>query len=101
MVLPGGVGTMDEFFEAITLIQNKKIYSFPLVLIDREYFKPLMHLLESMADDGMIDRSDLDLILLTDSVQEAIDYIDIHAIKKFGLDVRKLPEPIKVLGEKS
>lgn len=99
VVMPGGVGTMDEFFEAITLIQNKKIHSFPLVLIDKEYFKPLMVLLEKMVYDGMIDKCDMDLILLTDSVQEAIEYIDTHAVKKFGLDVRKIPTPIKVLGE--
>jgi len=99
VVMPGGVGTMDEFFEAITLIQNKKIHSFPLVLIDKEYFKPLMVLLENMVHDGMIDKCDMDLILLTDSVQEAIEYIDTHVVKKFGLDVRKIPTPIKVLGE--
>jgi len=69
---------------SITLIQNKKIHSFPLVLIDKEYFKPLMVLLENMVYDGMIDKCDMDLILLTDSVQEAIEYIDTHAVKKFG-----------------
>ena len=100
VVMPGGVGTMDEFFEAITLIQNKKILNFPLVLIGKEFFQPLMRFLDSMINNGMIDEKDIDLILLTDSIQEAIDYIDLHATKRFGLDVREIPRPSIILGEK-
>lgn len=100
VVMPGGVGTMDEFFEAITLIQNKKIRNFPLVLIGKEYFQPLMRFLDSMIQNGMIDKKDMDLILLTDSVQEAIDHIEFHATKRFGLDVKKIPKPSIILGEK-
>lgn len=100
VVMPGGVGTMDEFFEAITLIQNKKILSFPLVVIGKDYFRPLMGFMDSMLRDGMIDKKDIDLILLTDSVDEAIRHIDLHATKKFNLNLKKIPEPSIILGEK-
>ena len=100
VVMPGGVGTMDEFFEAITLIQNGKILNFPIVLIGREFFKPLMRFMDSMIENGMIDKKDMDLILLTDSVQEAIDHIHFHATKRFGLDVKVVPKPSIILGER-
>ncbi|MGI9533651.1 MAG: TIGR00730 family Rossman fold protein [Thermodesulfobacteriota bacterium] len=100
VVMPGGVGTMDEFFEAITLIQNKKILNFPLVLIGKRYFQPLMRFLDSMIQNGMIDKKDMDLLLLTDSIHEAIEYIDEHATKRFGLDLREIPKPSIILGEK-
>ncbi|HWP43969.1 MAG TPA: TIGR00730 family Rossman fold protein, partial [Blastocatellia bacterium] len=48
VVLPGGVGTMDELFEAVTLIQTRKILGFPIVLMDREYYEPLIHFLKRM-----------------------------------------------------
>lgn len=100
VVMPGGVGTMDEFFEAITLVQTKKILSFPLVLIGKSFFQPLMKFMDSMIEEGMIDKKDMDLILLTDSIVEACKHIELHATKKFGLDLKKIPEPSILLGEK-
>lgn len=100
VVLPGGVGTMDEFFEAITLIQTKKILSFPVVLIGKEYFQPLMGFLDTMIEEGTISPDDLELILLTDSVDEAVSHVQKHAVDKFSLDLRKIPAPSKLLGEK-
>ncbi len=99
VVMPGGVGTMDEFFEAITLIQTKKILSFPIVLIGTEFFQPLLELLQSMIDEGMIDKSDLGLILVTDSIDEAVLHIETHATNRFGLDLKKIPKPSRILGE--
>ncbi|MGH7890440.1 MAG: TIGR00730 family Rossman fold protein [Thermodesulfobacteriota bacterium] len=99
VVLPGGLGTMDELFEAITLIQNKKILNFPLVLIGKEYFEPLVNLLNYMADEGTIDRLDLELLLLTDSVDEAMTYLQEHAVEKFGLARRRALRPSRLLGE--
>ncbi|MBI2485816.1 MAG: TIGR00730 family Rossman fold protein [Deltaproteobacteria bacterium] len=99
VVLPGGVGTMDEFFEAITLIQTKKIFNFPLILMGKEYFQSLIELLEKMASKGTIDTSDLNLVLLTDSVDEAMAHLQKHAVEKFGLTRRKVPRPSKLLGE--
>jgi len=99
VVMPGGVGTMDEFFEAITLIQNKKILNFPIVLIGSEFFQPLLELLHSMIEEGMIEKSDLDLILITDSIDEAVVHIEAHATKRFGLNLKKIPKPSRILGE--
>ena len=101
VVLPGGVGTMDEFFEAITLIQTEKILSFPVVLIGKEYFEPLMKFLKSMIEEGTINANDLELILLTDSIEEAMTHIQKHAVDKFSLNLRKVPAPSKLLGEEN
>jgi len=100
VVMPGGVGTMDEFFEAITLIQNGKILNFPIVLIGRDFFRPLMRFMDSMVLNGMIDEKDMDLILLTDSVHEAVEYVKVHATRRFGLDVKPVPKPSIILGER-
>lgn len=99
VVMPGGVGTMDELFEAITLLQTKKIFSFPLVLIGKEYFQPLMNFLKNMIIEGTISTSDLELLLLTDSVDEAMEHIRLHAVEKFGLTRRKIPKPSRLLWE--
>src|ERR1044072_2781460 len=60
IVMPGGVGTMDELFEALTLIQTKKILSFPVVLMGEEYWHPLVDLLKRMVEAGTISPADLD-----------------------------------------
>ncbi len=100
IVLPGGVGTMDELFETLTLIQTKKIKDFPVVLMGVEYFTPLMEMLESMAEIGTIDRSDLNLVLLTDSVEEAVNYIEKIVSERFNLSKKYKFNPSKILGER-
>src|SRR5712675_827975 len=85
VVMQGGAGTLDELFEAITLIQTGKIKNFPVVVMGTNYWRDLLKMLEKMAGEGMIDRSDLDLIFATDSVEEAIAYIREKAITPFGL----------------
>lgn len=97
VVMPGGVGTMDELFEAVTLIQTKKIQNFPVVLMGTEYWQPLDRLLKRMAKAGTIDKTDLSLLLLTDSVDEAIDHIQKYAVQQFGL--RRVPRPSRLLRE--
>lgn len=99
IVLPGGVGTMDELFESATLIQTGKIESFPVVLIGREYYRPLTDLLEQMVLVGTIDKKDLDLILVTDSIDEAMAHIQTHAIDRFGLLRLKAPKRSILLRE--
>jgi predicted Rossmann-fold nucleotide-binding protein len=89
--MPGGVGTMDELFEAVTLIQTKKIESFPVVLMGKDYWAPLVALMHEMVEVGTISRTDLDLLLFTDSVDEAMAHIEKHAVEQFGLVRRKLP----------
>jgi uncharacterized protein (TIGR00730 family) len=75
VVMPGGIGTMDELFEALTLIQTHKIENFPVVLMGIEYYRPLMAVLVKMVAAGTISNTDLDLLLLTDSVEEAVAHI--------------------------
>lgn len=91
IVMPGGFGTLDELFESLELLQNKKILSFPLVLIGKEYWLPLATFFKEMVAVGTIDRADLDLLLLTDSVEEAMAHIRTHAIEKFGLRAARAP----------
>lgn len=97
VVMPGGVGTMDELFEAVTLIQTGKIQNFPVVLMCSDYWKPLAAFLKGMVEAGTIAASDLDLLLMTDSVDEAMAHIQEHAVKQFGLV--KQPKPSRLLGE--
>jgi uncharacterized protein (TIGR00730 family) len=97
VVMPGGLGTMDELFEALTLIQTAKIQNFPVVLMSTEFYRPLMGMLAKMVAAGTISNTDLDLLLVTDSVQEAMDHIETHAVRVFGLDGAR--HKLKVLGE--
>src|SRR5262247_2227001 len=97
VVLPGGVGTMDEFFEALTLIQTKKIKNFPIVLMGKDYYRPLIEYLEMMVREGTLGHSDLDLLMVTDSVDEAMAHIEMYAVKQFGL--RRVPKRFWMFGE--
>jgi uncharacterized protein (TIGR00730 family) len=97
VVMPGGFGTADELFEALTLIQTGKIHNFPVVLIDRQFWAPLAEMLERMVDEGLIARSDLDLLRITDDIDEAVIHIHDRAVEQFGL-AEKL-RPIRVIGE--
>jgi uncharacterized protein (TIGR00730 family) len=100
VVMPGGAGTLDELFEAVTLIQTGKIKNFPIVIMGTEYWKELLHFIETMAQRGMIAASDLKLIYATDSVDEAIAHIRNKAIEPFGLkQVMRQRRPIPLLGE--
>lgn len=100
VVMPGGAGTLDELFEALTLIQTGKIKNFPVVIMGTAYWRELTEFVEMMATSGMISPSDLDLIYVTDSVDEAIAHIRKRAIEPFGLKpgVRRR---IRWLGEQS
>jgi uncharacterized protein (TIGR00730 family) len=76
VVMPGGFGTMDEFFEALTLIQTHKMVNFPIVLMGRRYWRGLIRWLRTSAlEEGTIREKDLDLFHLTDDPAEAARYI--------------------------
>ncbi len=75
-IFPGGFGTLDELFEAITLIQTEKIAPFPVILLGTEFWTPLLRFLrEAMLPRGLISPGDPELIHVTDDVQDAIDRI--------------------------
>jgi len=99
VVMPGGFGTLDELFETITLIQNKKIESFPVILMGKKYWKDLTELIEEMLHETTIDQDDIKLIMITDDVKEAMDHIRKYAVESFRLHDRLYIKPIKVLGE--
>ena len=100
VVFPGGFGTVDELFEALTLIQTGKIENFPVVIMGTDYWREGLGLLEKMARAGTISRTDLDLIHATDSVEDALAHIREKAIKPFGLQ-RREPRGLPLLGEKA
>ena len=101
VVLPGGLGTLDELTEALTLIQTGKIRQFPVVLMGVSYWKPFTDLLKEMVAFGTVSATDLDLFLTTDDVAEAMAHIEHHAIRRFGLTRRKGPPPRKWLWEEA
>ena len=100
VALPGGIGTMDELFEALTLIQTKKVESFPVILIGVEFWRPLVAVLNHMVAAGTISPEDLTLMVVTDDLDEAIRHLRVHAIEHFGLQVRRVPRPSRWLGER-
>lgn len=76
VIFPGGFGTMDELFEALTLIQTGKVQNFPVVLIDTGYWEGLMQWLQgTMLAEGKVSPADLDLLMVTDSPTDACDFI--------------------------
>ena len=73
VVLPGGMGTLDELFEAVTLVQTRKVTSFPIVCLGTDYWGGLIEWLrESVAGRGNISPADIDLLQLTDDPAEAV-----------------------------
>jgi uncharacterized protein (TIGR00730 family) len=89
IVMPGGFGTLDEYFEALTLIQTKMILDFPIIVFDKEFHKDIIEHIEQMKGEGTISSEDLKLCLFTDSIEEAVLHIQHNAIAKFGLKAKK------------
>lgn len=101
IVMPGGFGTLDEFFETITLIQTGKIKSFPIVIMGLDFHKDLIEYIESMVINKTIGEEDLKLILYTDNVTEVVQHIENYAKSSQVLRLKsKRFRPIWLLGER-
>jgi uncharacterized protein (TIGR00730 family) len=85
VVMPGGFGTLDEYFEALTLIQTKMLSEFPIIIFDKAYHKDMIEHIEKMKERGTISADDLKYCLFTDSITDAVKHIQEKSIKKFGL----------------
>ena len=76
VIYPGGFGTLDEMSETLTLIQTNKINPVPLVLVDKKFWAPLLDWFkESLLGEGLISREDLELFIVVDTPEEAMEYI--------------------------
>lgn len=77
---PGGFGTLDEFFEIVTLVQTKKIRKVPIILFGKDFWQPLLTFIEQTVyqDHSAIDKSDMELYTLVDTVDEAYEYVIEH-----------------------
>lgn len=101
VVMPGGFGTLDEFFGAITLIQTRKIKMFPIIIFDKEFYQNIVEHNEKMLQEGTVSESDLSLYLVTDSIEEAIEYIKEKSVIAFGLKYMKPQKAFSGFFEKS
>jgi uncharacterized protein (TIGR00730 family) len=87
VVLPGGYGTLDELFEALTLIQTGKIRYFPVVLVGSDYWRGVVDWMrEKMLGEGNISAADLELLQVTDDVDEVVRICESAAHRQFGED---------------
>jgi len=92
--MPGGFGTLDELFEALTLMQTHKVYSFPLILFGTDYWSPIMDFVKNnMVKFGTISSGDIDLISQTDEPAEVLRIINMHRDWK----LKKIEEKDKII----
>jgi len=102
IALPGGFGTMDEIFETLTLIQTAKLAAFPLILMGKAYWRPLIELMQGpMLSQGTIDARDVANLLTTDDAEEAAEVVRAHAVQRAGLQLGSPRKPRWLLGEKT
>jgi uncharacterized protein (TIGR00730 family) len=100
IVMPGGFGTMDEFFESMTLIQTGKLVHFPVVIYGTEYHKELLEFLDKMELEKTISPIDRDLFLVTDDMEQILKHIKSNYNIKKVLQPYNITHPIKWLFEK-
>lgn len=85
VVMPRGFGTLDEYFEAITLIQTGKIRNFPVIIFNTQYHRALIEHIAVMKEQGTINDADSKLFMITDDIEQARLFIIEHSIKYYGL----------------
>jgi hypothetical protein len=86
IAMPGGFGTLDETFEVTTLVQTGKVKEYPIVLVGRDYWRPLVDFVRNrFLVEGTIDPGDEQLLMVTDSPAEAVEWITEVAMRRFGL----------------
>ena len=100
VVMPGGFGTLDEYFEALTLVQTKMIAQFPIVIFDKAFHQHLLAHIEVLKQQGTISEDDSQYYLVTDSVDEAVAYIQQFSIIRFKLQPAVPRKPFKWLFER-
>ncbi|HVW94513.1 MAG TPA: TIGR00730 family Rossman fold protein [Mucilaginibacter sp.] len=100
VVVPGGFGTLDEYFEALTLIQTHKIRNFPVIILGKDYHRELIRHIESMKKEATIGSDDTSLFLVTDDIDEAVELIREKSIRQFGLKPKQKMKPIRWLFER-
>lgn len=101
VVMPGGFGTLDEYFESITLMQTKMISDFPVVIMDKEFYKHIIAHIDVMKEKGTISPHDTELFFFTDDVDEAVAYIQNNTIKQYNLRPITKVKPFRWLFEKA
>jgi uncharacterized protein (TIGR00730 family) len=84
IIMPGGLGTLDELFEAATLIQTRKMGPFPIICLGTEFWRELTALMKHLVAAGTVGEDELEFIQFTDSPREAVELV-----------VRALPEPVR------
>jgi len=89
IIMPGGFGTLDEFFETLTLIQTKTITNFPIVLFGKDYYAPVIEQIKQMVPLGTISEEDLNLVLITDDIDEAMAHIATYITTNYKITPRK------------
>jgi uncharacterized protein (TIGR00730 family) len=100
IAMPGGFGTLDEIFETATLIQTRKIQDFPLVLMGKEFWQPLLDFMKNrLIVEQTIDVEDHSRLLLTDSPEEAAKRVIDVGMKQFGLKYGRPPRKSWLLWE--
>ena len=100
VVMPGGFGTMDELFEALTLVQTRKVSAFPIVLMGRDYWTPLIDFLrQTLLAAETITAPDLDLVRVTDSIDD-VRALLVQCIEMNRSEWSRVPRRSRILGEK-
>jgi uncharacterized protein (TIGR00730 family) len=100
IVMPGGFGTLDEFYEALTLVQTRKIKMFPIIIYDKDFYIKILEHNQHLANAGTISPEDEQLYLVTNSNEETIQYIKEKSIMGFDLRYMQPRKPFKGFFEK-